>query len=102
MGDRRLPQTARFERFCGMHFADKEPERSLPMMVDSMVMAAASQPLQSPQPEIAMRVMKSVMESEQDLVAQILNVPGQISSQVYNGHGQVIPTPAGSNVDMKA
>jgi hypothetical protein len=71
------------------------------MSYDGMLMAAASQPLQSAQPEITLRVLKSVMESEKDLVTQILNVPGQISSQVYNGHGQVVPTPAGSNVDAR-
>ena len=41
------------------------------------------------------------MKDEKELVGQILGSGQQIAAQVYNGHGQVVPTPAGANIDMQ-
>ena len=72
------------------------------MNIGSVVSATVAQSVDQTQSSIATKVMKEQMRSEQELVGELLGSGQQISSQVYNGHGQVVPTPAGANVDMSA
>ncbi|HTX98816.1 MAG TPA: hypothetical protein VMG09_02215 [Bacteroidota bacterium] len=59
-------------------------------------------PLVDVQQGIAVRVLKDQMNEQKDLVSQIVTGPQQVPSQVYDGHGQIVPTPAGSSVDTRA
>ncbi len=72
------------------------------MDIGGVVEAGMARPLMDVQQVITLRVARDQMEEQKDLVAQIVNGPDQVASQVYNGHGQVVPTPAGSSVDMRA
>ena len=77
-------------------------EGKLPMDIGGVIESAAARPLVDVQQGIALRVMKDQMSEQKDLVAEIINGPEQIASQIYNGHGQIVPTPSGSSVDARA
>jgi hypothetical protein len=72
------------------------------MDIGGVVEAGMARPNIDVQQVIALRVVRDQMEEQKDLVAQVVNGPQQVASQVYDGHGQVVPTPAGSSVDARA
>jgi hypothetical protein len=71
------------------------------MDIGGVVQATVAQSVEQAQSGLATRMMSEMMHDEKDMVSQILSGGQQISSQVYNGHGQVVPTPAGANIDMQ-
>lgn len=71
------------------------------MDAGGVIEAGMARPLMDVQQGIAVRVLKDQMEEQKELVAQIVNGPEQVASQVYNSHGQVVPTPAGTSVDTR-
>ncbi len=72
------------------------------MDIGGVIEAGMVRPLVDVQQGIALRVLKGEMDNQKELVAQIVTGPQQVASQVYNGHGQIVPTPAGSSVDTRA
>ena len=71
------------------------------MAVASVLSAAAQiRPIGSVQEEIAVKVINDQKNSDKELVSELMERPEQISAQVYNSHGQVIPSPSGSSVDV--
>jgi hypothetical protein len=71
------------------------------MDIGSVVQASVAQSVEQAQSSTAIKVMSQQMKDEKELVGQILGSGQQIAAQVYNGHGQVVPTPAGANIDMQ-
>lgn len=72
------------------------------MDVAAAVESAALQAIGGSQQSSAVRVLRNEMQEQKELVSEIINGPQQVASQIYNSHGQVIPTPSGSSVDMRA
>ena len=68
-----------------------------------LVASAATRSLQEGQGQagLTVRILRDEIQNDKDLVAQVVSGSQQISSQIYNGHGQVVPAPAGANVDAK-
>jgi hypothetical protein len=76
-------------------------ERRSAMDIGSVVQASVTQSVQQVQSGTAIKVMADEMHDEKDLVSQIIGGGQQIASQLYNGHGQVVPTSEGANVDLQ-
>lgn len=71
------------------------------MDIGGVIESSAARAAANVQPGAAIQDVRDDMQKSKELVAEILSSGQQISSQVYDGHGQVVPTPAGSNVDMQ-
>lgn len=71
------------------------------MDAGGVIEAGMARPLMDVKQAIAVKVLKEEMEEQKKLVSQIVNGPDQVASQVYNSHGEVVPTPAGTSVDAR-
>ena len=71
------------------------------MDIGGVAQASVARSVEQSQGGIAIKVMSEQMQEDRELVGQILSGGQQIAAQVYNGHGQVVPTPAGASIDMQ-
>ncbi len=71
------------------------------MDIGGVIEAGMVRPLVDVQQAIAVRVLKNEMDNQKELISQVVTGPQQVSSQIYNGHGEIVPTPAGTSVDAR-
>ncbi len=71
------------------------------MDIGGVVEAAMVRPLVDVQQGIAVRVLRDEMDNQKELISQIVNGPQQVASQIYDGHGQIVPAPAGGSVNAR-